>query len=228
MVRSADWMRGAFCCARPPDRIASTSSSMGACSTASQSGAAASAWSPMPPQPGRLMRSSRSMVVAEAAAPPGRSRARISGPQALERVLRVHIGAVLGQDREHQLAGRFVDARPDRLPVAGRRARPARTAPGRVVSGRVVSPTPSPGRAACAWRASSVAGFLGVGVCGAWTSSRSSHPGARGRGAADITDVQSHRRASTLACSRGPDVVDAPNRLTRSSATRCAPSRACA
>ena len=141
---SEAWMRGAFCGASPPGRMTSMSSSTGAASTATQSGAAA--WTrPLPPQPGRFARSAapdpspaaprqRAGLCAGSAGrvPIGRP-ARIGRPQGLEGLLRVRVGRVLGEDGEHQLGGRIVDALPGRLPVAGVHLRRARTStrPGR-------------------------------------------------------------------------------------------------
>ena len=97
--RSAAWMRGAFCGARPPGRMTSISSSSGACSTASQSGAEPAVEAAAAPALGwRLRAVGRGHPVDR-----HRPIRRVGGAERLERALGVHVGGVLGKDREDEL-----------------------------------------------------------------------------------------------------------------------------
>ncbi len=102
-------MRGAFWLAMPPGRMTSVSSASGAASTADQSGGGRSG-RPRPPQPGSARGSAGGAGVDR------RSR-RVGGAQRLERDLGVDVGAVGGQDRQHQLADRIEAGLPDRPAV---------------------------------------------------------------------------------------------------------------
>ena len=104
MWRSVAWIRGAFWLPSPPGRIVSTSSGSGANSTAAQSGATPVGQADAAPAGARVVR-------LDLAA------ARVARAEGLERHLGVRVGAVLGEDRQDQLAGRVEPALPGRPAV---------------------------------------------------------------------------------------------------------------
>ena len=95
---------GAFWLARPPGRIVSTSSGSGAASIAAQSGADAVGQPDAAPAGARVV--GLDLAVA-----------RVARAQRLERDLGVRVGAVLGEDRQDQLARRVEPSLPGRPAV---------------------------------------------------------------------------------------------------------------
>ena len=117
--------------------MTSTSSGSGANSTAAQSGGDPSG-SPTPPQPMPGLWTS------------GRQPGRIGLAQALEGDLGVRVGAVLGEDRQDQLAGRVEAALPGLAPVDAGKAVEDVSDETRAGSARVASRRSGRGRRTCA------------------------------------------------------------------------------